>query len=78
MDGKQIVEVREEEDLGIIIQNDVKWSKHCVMVSSSGNRILGKIRRTFVYKAKEVVVHLDSVVLCADVEATLEEGYQIA
>ena len=53
MDGKQIVEVREEEDLGIIIQNDVKWSKHCVMVSSSG-----MVRCTFVYKTEEVIVQL--------------------
>ena len=50
--GKQFVEVREEKDLGIVIQNNLKWSKQCVKVSSSGNKILGMIRRTFVYKMK--------------------------
>ena len=56
-----------------------------VNVSSSGNKVLGMIRRTFVYKTKEVIVQLyksitcmaTSGVLCAGVEATLE-GHQIA
>ena len=48
MDCKQIVEIRGEKDLGITIQNDLKWSKQCVKVSSSGNKTLGMIRRTFI------------------------------
>jgi len=48
MDGKEIVEVREEKDLGIVIQNNLKWSKQCVKISSSGNELLGIIRCTFV------------------------------
>ena len=58
MDGKQIVEVREEQDLGISIQKDLKWSKQLVKVSSIAIRILGMIRQTFVYETKEVIVQL--------------------
>ena len=56
MNGEQIVDVSEEKYWGIVIQNDLKWSKQCVNISSSGNIILCMIRRTFVYKTKEVIV----------------------
>ena len=53
MDEKKIIEVREEKDLGVVIQDDLKWSKQCLKVSNSGNKILGMIRRSFVYITKE-------------------------
>ena len=59
MNGKQVFEVSEEKDLGMVIQNDLQWRKQCVKVSSSGNKILGMIRRAFVYKTKEVIVQLN-------------------
>ena len=37
MDGKEIVDVREEKDLVIVIQDDL-WSKQCIKVSNSGNK----------------------------------------
>ena len=53
--------------MGIVIQNDLKWSKQCVEVLNSCNKILGMIT----HKAT-------SGALCAGVEAILEEGHQIA
>jgi len=38
IDEKEIAEVREEKHLEIVIQIDLKWSKQCVKVSSSGNK----------------------------------------
>ena len=58
INGEQIVDISEEKDLGIVIQNYLKWSKQCVKVSSSGNKILGMIRSTFVYQTKEAIVQL--------------------
>jgi len=37
--GKEIVQVREDKDLGIVVQNDLKWSKQCVKVSIGGDRM---------------------------------------
>ena len=58
MYGKEIVNVREDTNLEIVIQDDLKWSKQCLKVSNSGNKLLGMIRRSIVYKTKEVVVQL--------------------
>jgi len=47
MDGKEIVEVWEENDLKITFQNDLKCSKHCEKVLTSGNKKISVISSTF-------------------------------
>ena len=51
-----------EKDLGIVIQSELKWSKQCVKVSSSGNKILGSL------KNEEVIVQLYKSLVKAHLE----------
>ena len=36
MDGKEIVDVREEKDLGFVIQDVIKLRKQCLKASNTG------------------------------------------
>ena len=53
-DGRNLKEVLEERDLGIIMQFDLKCSSHCSKAVKTANRILGMIKRTFTYVNKEI------------------------
>ena len=58
MNGITLEEVTEERDLGVIIQNNLKWDKQCAKSVGTANRILGMIKRTFCYLDKTVVLQL--------------------
>ena len=42
----------QEKDLGVTFSADVKVSEQCRIAASTGNQILGLIRRTITYKEK--------------------------
>ena len=44
-----LTENEEEKDLGIIIDNKLRFSSHCEKVISKSNKLLGIIRRNFTY-----------------------------
>ena len=48
----------QEKDLGVIFSADMKVSEQCGIAASKGNQILGLIRRTIMYKEKELIVLL--------------------
>ena len=48
----------EEQDLGVIIQNDLKCSSQCIKAVKIANRGLGTIKRTFSVKDKNVILPL--------------------
>ena len=50
--------VEDEQDLGVIMQNDLMVSKQCSKVVKTANRILGMIYRTVCYKTKNVILQL--------------------
>ena len=56
--GKELVEVAEERDLGVIVQDDLKVSKQCTKAVNTANRILGLINRTLEFKSKDTVLQL--------------------
>jgi ribonuclease P/MRP protein subunit RPP40 len=58
MNGKDLEEISEERDLGVIVQQDLKWSKQCSKSVSTANRILGMIKRSFCYLSKDVLLKL--------------------
>lgn len=59
MNGKQgLLRSARKRDLGIVAQIDLIWSKQCVKVLSCGNKILGMLRLSFVFKTKEMLVQL--------------------
>ena len=58
MDGKNLEEVDEEKDLGVIMQNDLKWNSQCTKAVKTANRVLGMIRQYFSYLNKDIALHL--------------------
>ena len=52
MDGRTLDNTREERDLGVIVQHNLKWDKQCAKAVNSANRVLGMIRRNFKYLAE--------------------------
>ena len=48
----------QEKDLGITFSADMKVSEQCGIAASKGNHILGLIRRTVMYKKKQLIVPL--------------------
>ena len=58
MNGKILQKVREEKDLGVIINNDLKTSVQCLAASKKANKMLGFIARNFDYKSPEVITRL--------------------
>ncbi len=50
--------VEEQKDLGLLIDNKMKFSKHITQSVSKANRNLGLIARTFTYLDKDMFVQL--------------------
>ena len=46
----------QEKDLGVTCSADMKVSEQCGIATSKGNQILGLIRRTIMYKEKQVII----------------------
>ena len=46
----------QEKDLGVTFSADMKVSEHCGIAASKGNQIPGLIRRTIMYKEKQLIV----------------------
>ena len=47
-----------EKDLGVTFCADMKVSEQCGIAASKGSKILGLIRRTIMYKEKQLIVPL--------------------
>ena len=58
MDGFKLEDTNEERDLGIIMQEDLKFNKQCAKAANTANRILGMIKRNFSNLNKEIVLPL--------------------
>ena len=55
IEDHKLLEVTEQVDLGIIISNDLKPSKHIAKVASKANQRLGLIRRCFSNLSSDVI-----------------------
>ena len=55
IEDHKLLEVTEQADLGIIISNDLKPSKHITKVASKANQRLGMIRRCFSNHSSDVI-----------------------
>ena len=56
--GKKIESTNQEKDLGVLISNDLKFSKQCIEVEKKAQKLLGYIKRQFRNKNKEIVLTL--------------------
>ena len=57
-DGVELEEIKEEKDLGIIINDTLKVGPQCLKAAKKGNQILGLIARTFASREKEIIMKL--------------------
>jgi len=46
--------VIEERDLGVIMQSDLKCSKHCLKAVVTANKVLGMIKRSFSIRIRKL------------------------
>ena len=58
LQGKEIQSVEQEKDLGVIISNDLKFSKQCIKAEKSAQKMVGYIKRQFRCRNKEIVIPL--------------------
>jgi len=70
MDGNRLQVVSEERDLGVIMSEDLKLEKQCVVVVKQGNKMLGMIKRNF-YRATHMHSADYAVARCLSVCPTL-------
>ena len=58
MGNSEIGKTSEHKDLGVIVDDNLKFSKQCIEAAKKGNKILGCISRTFDYKSKDIILPL--------------------
>ncbi|KAK3101483.1 hypothetical protein FSP39_003928 [Pinctada imbricata] len=58
MAGKEITKINNEKDLGIIIDNELKFQTHICTQVKKANQILGLIKRSFSYLDEEMFLTL--------------------
>jgi len=49
--------ISQEKDLGVIISEDLKCQKQCSEAARKANRMLGMIKRNFIDRSKEMIIH---------------------
>ncbi len=60
----QLETIDTQKDLVIVINSDLKTTRHCIEVEKKCNRLLGYIKRKFQYRNKKIMVTLyNSLVL---------------
>ena len=62
----------QEEDLGVTFSADMKVSEQCGIAASKGNQILGLIRRTIMYKEKQLIVPLYKAIVRPHLEYCIQ------
>ena len=58
MNGEEMDEVKEEKDLGVLIEDTMKPSKQCTAAAKAANFALGQIQRAFHYRKKTNLIPL--------------------
>jgi ribonucleases P/MRP protein subunit RPP40 len=58
MEGRLLEEMEVEKDLGVMISQDLKASRYCQEVYSKVSRELGMMKRSIVFKTKDVLLPL--------------------
>jgi hypothetical protein len=56
--GRDLEEVEEERDLGVIMHKSMSMSRQCSEAAKKANRALGQVKRTVSNRSREVVVPL--------------------
>ena len=56
--GNKISKSLEQKDIGVLIDNKLKFHKQTIEATNKANKILGFISRTFDYKSKDIILPL--------------------
>ena len=67
----------QEKDLGVTFNADMKVSEQCGIAASKGNQIQGLIRRTIMYKEKQLIVPLYKAIVRPHLEYCIQAGGHI-
>ena len=67
-----LVRTTQEKDLGVTFSADMKFSEQCGIAASKGNQILGLIRRTNMYKEKQLIVPLYKTIIIPHLEYCIQ------
>ena len=62
----------QEKDLGVTFSADIKVSEQCGIAASKGNKTLGLIRRTIMYKEKQLIVPLYKAIVRPHLEYCIQ------
>ena len=62
----------QEKDLGVTFSADMKVSEQCGIAASKGNQILGLVRRTIMYKEKQLIVPLYKAIVRPHLEYCIQ------
>ena len=63
---------KQEKDLGVTFNADIKVSEQCGIVASKGNQILRLIKRTITYKEKHLIVPLYKAIVRPHLEYCIQ------
>ena len=58
MDGKELRTVTEEKDVGVLVHNSLKPSKHCKKAADTAGAVLKSISRNFHYRDRHLFLCL--------------------
>ena len=61
----------EERDLGVIVQNDLKYSSYCIKLKTA-DRVLGMIKRTFSVREKRIILQLSKSIVRPHAECSVQ------
>ena len=63
---------KQEKDLGVTFSADMNFSEQCRIAAAKGNKILGLIRRTIMYKKKQLIVSLYKAIVRPHLEYCIQ------
>ena len=72
MGGALLGRTTQEKVLGVTFSADMKVSEQCGIAASKGNQILGLIRRTIMYKEKQLIVPLYKAIVRPHLEYCIQ------
>ena len=64
MEGTEIQAVSEEKDLGVVVDDKLRFSRHIAAAAACANRKLGLLKHTFKYWTEESLATLFKIQAC--------------